>query len=98
MLILMQILYFHVMIAVILIKGNNMSLFTEGWPNEEIFDKYEQGEELTGQEALAFLCASFSNATKNNYDAEALFNRINSNFSLKLKKESDKHDDYYNFH
>lgn len=65
-----------------------MSLFNEGWPKQEIFEKFENGEELTGQEALAFLCASFSNATKNNYDAEALFERIGGNYSLKIKKDA----------
>lgn len=64
-----------------------MSLFTDGWVNEEVFNKFESGKELSGQEALAFLCAAFSNATKNNYDAEALFNRLNTNYSIKIKKD-----------
>lgn len=64
-----------------------MSLFTEGWPNEEIFSKFDSGQELTGQESLAYLCAGFSNATHNNYDAETLFNRITKDFTVQIKKE-----------
>lgn len=63
-------------------------LFVDGWPTEDIFNKFENGEELSGQQALALLCAKFSNATKGNYDAEALFNRVSGNFSIKIKKES----------
>lgn len=53
-----------------------MSVFVDGWPKEDVFTKFDSGEELNGQQALAFLCAAFSNATKNNYNAEDLFNRI----------------------
>lgn len=61
-------------------------LFIDGWPNEEIMKKFENGSELSGEEALALLCAHFSNATHNNYDAESLFNRVSSGFSIKIKK------------
>jgi len=36
---------------------------------------------------MAFLCAKFSNATNSNYDSEALFNRISTNFSVRITKE-----------
>lgn len=37
-----------------------MSHFTDGWTKEEIFNKFENGEELTGQEAIAFfMCCIF---------------------------------------
>ena len=72
-----------------------MSIFEDGWPKEEIFQQFEHGEELTGEKALAFLCSMFSNATKNNYDAEVLFNRINTGFSIKIKKDSSQCDHEY---
>lgn len=72
-------------------------LFEEGWPVEAIFDKFDKENQLSGMEAFAFLAASFSNATKNNYDAESLFNRINKNFDIVIKTKDDKNNDdaYY---
>lgn len=61
-------------------------LFKDGWPNDAIFDKYQSGQELKGPEALAFLAAQFSNATHGNYDAESLFERVSSSFSIVIKK------------
>lgn len=68
-------------------------LFENGWPVEAIFDKLDKEKELTGVEAFAYLAASFSNATKNNYDAESLFNRISKNFDIIIKPKQNK-DDY----
>lgn len=61
-------------------------LFKDGWPVDAIFDKYENGQELKGQEALAFLAAQFSNATHGNYEAELLLERISTNFTITIKK------------
>lgn len=69
-------------------------LFEEGWPVEAIFDKFDKENQLTGLEAFAFLAASFSNATKNNYDAESLFNRISKNYDIIIKTKDDTNDDY----
>ena len=60
-------------------------LFEDGWTVEAIFDKLDKEKELTGMEAFAYLAASFSNATKNNYDAESLFNRISKDFDIIIK-------------
>lgn len=70
-------------------------LFEDGWPVEAIFDKFDKENQLSGMEAFAFLAASFSNATKNNYDAESLFNRISKNYDIIIKTKETKDDDAY---
>lgn len=54
---------------------------------EAIIDKYESGQELTNQEALAFLPVVFSNATNGNYEPEKLFEDISTSFSITIKKQ-----------
>lgn len=64
-----------------------MQLFNnEGSLNESISDKYEAGQELKGQEALALLAVMFSNTTHGNYEPEMMFNRLGTHFTVTIKK------------
>lgn len=60
--------------------------FNDEWPIDVIWEKYESGQALSGNEALALLASKFSNATHGNYSAESLFERINTDFSITIKK------------
>lgn len=53
---------------------------------ESIYEKYQKGQELKNEEALAFLAIQFSNATHGNYEPELLLSRIINDFSITIKK------------